>query len=125
MRSYYSSNFEEFFKRNENEILGTITRNYGFNLNDLQRNTWLYQIKLLKEILNDFDNNSRIIFEYTIPRIGKRIDNVLLINNIVFLLEFKVGETSYNRNEIDQVLDYALDLKNFHKESQNKLIVPI
>ena len=125
MRSFYSNSFEKFFKDSEAEILGILATNNGFDLNDLQKNTWLYEIKILKEILNCFDSNSKILFEYTIPRIGKRIDNVLLINNIVFLLEFKVGETAYNRNEIDQVLDYALDLKNFHKESHDKLIVPI
>ena len=125
MRSFYSNSFKKFFKDSEAEILGTLATNNGFDLNDLQKNTWLYEIKILKEILNCLDSNSKILFEYTIPRIGKRIDNVLLINNIIFLLEFKVGETSYNRNEIDQVLDYALDLKNFHKESHDKLIVPI
>lgn len=125
MRSFYSNSFENFLNNSDAEILGTIATNNGFDLNDLQKNTWLYEIKIFKEILSGFDRNSKIIFEYTIPRIGKRIDNVLLINNIIFLLEFKVGETSYNRNEIDQVLDYALDLKNFHKESYDKLIVPI
>lgn len=125
MRSFYSNNFENFFNESETEILGTLTINNGFDLNDLQKNTWLYEINLLKNTLNCFDKNSKILFEYIIPRIGKRIDNVLLVNNIVFLLEFKVGETAYNRNEIDQVLDYALDLKNFHKESHDKLIVPI
>ena len=125
MRSFYSSNFEKFLNDSEAEVLGMLATNNGFDLNDLQKNTWLYEINILKEILNGFDSNSKILFEYTIPRIGKRIDNVLLINNIIFLLEFKVGETSYNRNAIDQVLDYALDLKNFHKESHDKLIVPI
>mgnify|MGYP001138270267 CR=1 FL=1 len=123
MRSFYSNSFEKFLNNSDAEILGTIATNNGFDLNDLQKNTWLY--KIFKEILSGFDRNSKIIFEYTIPRIGKRIDNVLLINNIIFLLEFKVGETYYSRNEIDQVLDYALDLKNFHKESYDKLIVPI
>lgn len=125
MRSFYSNSFEKFLNNSDAEILGTIATNNGFDLNDLQKNTWLYEIKIFKEILSGFDRNSKIIFEYTIPRIGKRIDNVLLINNIIFLLEFKVGETYYSRNEIDQVLDYALDLKNFHKESYDKLIVPI
>ena len=125
MRSFYSSTFEEFLKKNKDEIIGIIAINNGFDLNDLQKNTWLYEIDLLQNTLLDFPKDSKIIFEYVIPRIGKRIDNVLLINNIVFLLEFKVGETTYNHYAIDQVLDYALDLKNFHKESLNKLIVPI
>ncbi|MCH5158736.1 MAG: DUF2075 domain-containing protein [Clostridiales bacterium] len=125
MRSFYSSTFEEFLEKNKNEIIGIIATNNGFDLNDLQKNTWLYEIDLLQGTLSNFPKDSKIIFEYVIPRIGKRIDNVLLINNIVFLLEFKVGETTYNHYAIDQVLDYALDLKNFHKESHNKLIVPI
>lgn len=89
-----------------------------------KKNTWIAEILLLKSILKD-KTDGRILFEYTIPRIGKRIDVVLLIKNIVFLLEFKVGEFQYNSHDIDQVLDYALDLKNFHKESHNKLVVPI
>ena len=125
MRAFYSNTFEEFLKENRSEVLGIIATNNGFDLNDLQKNTWIYEITLLQSILSDFDKGSKVIFEYTIPRIGKRIDNVLLIDNIVFLLEFKVGEKSFNSYEIDQVLDYALDLKNFHKESHDKLIVPI
>ena len=70
-------------------------------------------------IFNDF------IFEYDIPRLGKRIDAVLLLRGIVFCLEFKVGETHILEADVDQVLDYALDLKNFHKFSQDKIIVPI
>ena len=107
MKSFYSENFETFLNQSENEVLGIITKNNGFDLNDLQKNTWIYQIKFLKEKLKNFDKNSQVIFEYTIPRMGKRIDNVLLINNIVFLLEFKVGQSRYNNYDIDQVLDYA------------------
>ena len=112
-------------KENKQKVLGIIATNNGFDLNDLQKNTWIYEIALLQSILKEFDKQSKILFEYTIPRIGKRIDSVLLINNIVFLLEFKVGEKSFNNYEIDQVLDYAMDLKNFHKESHDKLIVPM
>lgn len=66
-----------------------------------------------------------IIFEYDIPRLGKRIDVILLLKGIVFCLEFKVGESKILESDVDQVLDYALDLKNFHKLSADKLIVPI
>ena len=65
------------------------------------------------------------MFEYDIPRLGKRIDVVLLLEGIVFCLEFKVGESKILEADIDQVLDYALDLKNFHKFSEDKIIVPI
>ncbi len=125
MRAFYSNNLNIFLFQSQNEILGEIAKNNAFDLNDLQKNTWIYEISLLKQILQEFDGNSKILFEYTIPRIGKRIDNVVIISNVIFLLEFKVGESAHNSYEIDQVLDYALDLKNFHKESHDKLIVPI
>ena len=89
-----------------------------------QKNTWKKEIEILKRELSDFPKG-HILFEYTIPRIGNRIDNVILYKGIVFLLEFKVGESTYPSYAIDQVTDYALDLSCFHKESRNKLLVPI
>ena len=71
------------------------------------------------------DNDGQIVFEYDIPRLGKRIDVVLLYKGIVFCIEFKAGESRILEADVDQVLDYALDLKNFHKFSQEKVIVPI
>ena len=67
----------------------------------------------------------KLYLTYDIPRLGKRIDVVLLFKGIVFCVEFKVGESKILEADIDQVLDYALDLKNFHKFSQDNLIVPI
>lgn len=124
MRAFYSNNINIFLRQSNNEILGIIARNNGFDLNDLQKNTWIYEINFLKKLLQNF-TDGKVLFEYTIPRIGKRIDVVLLLRNIVFVLEFKFGEYHYKTNDLDQVLDYALDLKNFHKESDNKLLVPI
>lgn len=65
------------------------------------------------------------MFEYTIPRMGKRVDTIILHENIVFVLEFKCGDSEYRSSTYDQVYDYALDLRNFQKESHNALIVPI
>jgi hypothetical protein len=36
-----------------------------------------------------------------------------------------VGADDYERRAIDQVLDYAVDLKNFHEGSHNRTLVPI
>lgn len=80
----------------------------------------------MKDVLNNFaDKQGQIIFEYDIPRLGKRVDVVLLLEGIVFCLEFKVGETRILEADVDQVLDYALDLKNFHKFSEDRIIAPI
>lgn len=81
-------------------------------------------MQILKDQLRSFADG-RIIFEYTIPRMGKRVDVVVLYQNIVFLLEFKCGDTEYRQSAYDQVYDYALDLRNFQRESHDKLLVPI
>lgn len=90
------------------------------------REAWKAEILLMRKILSPYqDTDGRILFEYDIPRLGKRIDVVLLLQGIVFCLEFKVGECRILEADIDQVLDYALDLKNFHRYSQDRIIVPI
>ena len=53
---------------------------------------------------------------------GRRIDVVLLIKSVIFILEFKVGESDFNAAAIDQVWDYAIDLKNFHESSREATI---
>lgn len=124
MREYYFDSVKEFKIKDEIYIFGKLTLNDEFGADDLQKNSWKEQIKILKTQFYNL-KNGHIIFEYTIPRIGSRIDNILIYNNIIFLIEFKVGEKKYTRNAKEQVLDYALDLNNFHKESYNKILVPI
>ena len=87
---------------------------------------WTDEIHIMQEVLLPWkDEDGQVIFEYDIPRLGKRIDVVLLLRGLIFCLEFKVGERELLQSNIEQVLDYALDLKNFHLLSQNRTIVPI
>lgn len=123
-RAYYSNSVKEFLKQDELTIFGEIVSNDQFSAQDLQKNTWKREIEILKRELSYFESG-HILFEYTIPRIGNRIDNVFIYKGIIFLLEFKVGEKTYPNYAIEQVTDYALDLNSFHKESHNKLLVPI
>lgn len=127
LRAFYQSSVSNFLKSDNDKILGEINKNnYSFETKIQQKNTWIKEIEILKrELKNLIDEDSRILFEYVIPRMGKRIDNVILYKNIVFLLEFKCGNNCYYSSDYDQIYDYALDLKNFHKESGDKLIVPI
>ncbi len=125
LRSYYSAPITTFLAQSTEEILGTIHSNdISAETSQQQNNTWLSEIHILKSQLQSFTSGN-IIFEYTIPRMGKRVDTVVLYKNIVFLLEFKCGDTEYRSSTYDQVYDYALDLRNFQRESHNKLLVPI
>lgn len=125
MRAYYSALIPDFLRQSTNEILGIIhTNDVSAETTIQQSNTWEAEVKILKEQLKNL-SGGRIIFEYTIPRMGKRVDVVVLYRNIVFLLEFKCGDDEYRQTTYDQVYDYALDLRNFQKESHDKLLVPM
>jgi hypothetical protein len=124
LRAYYSNNIKSFCEQTTDAILGAISRNNQFTLQQKQRNTWIYEIELLQNALSDFQTGD-IAFEYTIPRIGNRVDCVFLYNGLIYVIEFKIGEEKYPKYAINQVVDYVLDLKYFHKESHNKKIVPI
>ncbi len=120
----YESSIIDFLEDDEQFILGNLTSNYDFELGDLQRNAWISQIRILKNQLSNF-NNGRILFEYTIPRMGSIVDNVILLNGLVFILEFKVGEEEYRKADMDQLENYIKLLKDYHYESRNKILVPI
>lgn len=120
----YESSVNEFKNNDNNYILGELTKNYNFELDDLQKNAWISQINILKDQLSTIDNGD-IIFEYTIPRMGSIIDNVLLIDGLVFIIEFKVGETEYKKADLDQLENYIKILKNYHYESRDNILIPI
>ena len=123
-RAYYSGYIPEFLKTSPDEISGKLSNNHSNrSLEDLQRNAWTKQIDILQKALQGLDG--KVYFEFAIPRMGKRVDNILVINDCVFVVEFKVGETNFNKSDQNQVLDYTLDLANFHEGSHNVKLVPI
>ena len=122
-REYYSDSITTFLKTKSDEILGKLARNSDFDLGQNQRDSWIEEINILQNILSGYEGS--IYFEYSIPRMGRRIDVVLIIKNTIFILEFKVGEKEFIHSAIDQAWDYALDLKNFHETSHKHLIAPI
>lgn len=123
-RFYYSKKVSEFLEDSDQHILGELVIHHYFAVEDTQRNAWLKEIQILKKSLNDF-KDAYIGFEYSIPRMGKKVDVIIIFKNIIFLLEFKVGEDLFHNSAINQVLDYSMDLKNFHAQSHNIEIVPI
>jgi DUF2075 family protein len=122
-RFYYNSTIKEFINSNTDEIIGIINSNNEFDAIRTQNKSWAGQIRILKKQLQGIDG--KILFEFNIPRMGKRIDCLLITKHVVYVLEFKVGESKFNSHDRDQVWDYALDLKHFHKPSHDIVIVPI
>ena len=125
-RCLYSSGIKRFLNLDDNFIFGTLCDKYHGDAPTTTREAWKGEISVMKSLLSKYvDKEGKIIFEYDIPRLGKRVDVVLLLEGIIFCIEFKVGESKILEADVDQVLDYALDLKNFHKFSHDNLIVPI
>lgn len=120
---YYSDKISKFIEKAPATIIGEIAVNGRLGHISTELYAWEFQISLLKEVLKGYAG--QIFFEFSIPRMGKRVDCILIIKNIVFVIEFKVGEKDFLSQNIEQVWDYALDLKNFHKPSHNLLLVPI
>lgn len=125
-RYFYKSTVNDFVRSEFDAIFGQMSLRDEGDTVATQKYAWAEEIAVLQELLQPWkDEYAEIIFEYSIPRLGKRIDAVLLLRNIVFILEFKVGEQHYLQSDMEQVMDYALDLKNFHLDSHYRTIVPI
>lgn len=125
-RCLYLATIKEFLKQERFAVLGALHNNYHGDALTTTDEAWMGEIDILKNVLRPWKNeDAQIIFEYEIPRLGKRIDVVLLLRGIIFCLEFKVGQKDVLQADVEQVMDYALDLKNFHRFSHDKVIVPI
>lgn len=122
-RAWYAASVDAFRAASVEQILGTLTAHSVFEVALAQRDAWRAEIEFLRERLSGVTGS--ILFEFSIPRMGRRVDVVLLVAGVVFVLEFKIGATAYDSSAIDQVWDYALDLKNFHEASHRLTIVPL
>src|SRR5438046_1835704 len=123
LRFWYGASIEEFLATEPRAIVGDLSRHSGFAVLPTHTGAWLAEIDILQTELRGLTGS--IFFEFNIPRMGRRIDVALVIGPVVFAIEFKVGEKTFDRAAIDQVWDYGLDLKNFHEASHAASIIPI
>ena len=126
-RSYYSAPISEFLIESPAAIVGKLSQHavrVSSSITEQQLNAWKGQVRVLQASLSRLPD-AHIAFEYVIPRMGKRVDVIVLYGGRVFVLEFKVGEGNYTAAALEQALDYALDLKNFHAQSHDREIVPV
>lgn len=123
-KAYYCNSIPEFIKDDTSSVVGQLVR-HSFEVNKEQTTAWENQISELQQNLRKHGVDGDIIFEYDIISIGKRIDVILLIRHMVFSLEFKNGKDIFTAQDARQAEDYAIDIKNFHKESENLYVCPI
>lgn len=125
LRAFYAASIADFVHADPSFVLGCLSDNSGFSIETTQRDAWRSQITILQNELLSFSGKGSVLFEFSVPRLGKRIDVLALIDHVIFVIEFKVGESLFNRSAVDQVWDYALDLKNFHETSHHCMIAPL
>lgn len=122
-RAWYGGSFARLATESDESIIGNLLLASAFAPTSEQVQAWQVQIAYLKSWT--CGQAGTVFLEFNIPRMGRRIDAVLLIESVVFVVEFKVGSSSFERAAVDQVWDYALDLKNFHETSHPIPIIPI
>lgn len=122
-RAYYSDSIGNFLNTSPAEIIGRLTERSEFLVGPDQVFAWGSEIEILQTSIEG--KKGAIHFEFAIPRMGRRIDVLLLTGPVIFVLEFKVGAREHSAHGLDQVCDYALDLKNFHETSHNRYVAPI
>ena len=124
-RFYYSDSISTFLDKSEKEIIGELALASNHDINNETSRSWVEEIVSLKDALRSYKERGSIYLEYNIPRMGRRADAIVLIDGVVFVLEYKTSRQEFYSGACNQVWDYALDLKNFHEGSFNRVIVPI
>jgi len=104
-------------------VLGILAASHAFALEEDQRAAWEEEIEILRGALGGVDGT--LFLEFHVPRLGSRIDAVLVAASAVFPIEFKCGARKYLPADYEQAWDYALDLKNFHRASHAADVFPL
>lgn len=122
-RSWYAASIAEFQRTSDNDILASLVKSSCFDVQQTQRDAWCLTFPLLSDALDGLQG--RLYLEFVVPRMGHRIDAVVIVNGVALIIEFKIGASEYLHNDIDQAFDYAADLKYFHEGSHLLSVVPI
>ena len=135
MAAFYSNTVARFLDDDNKLIIGSLTQQAGVSGFHQQLHTqtlsWAEEIDILKSAFKQLIPqqpqfvDAGILLEYPIARREKRIDVVIVVMGIIIIVEFKVGKSEYLNSDKEQLLDYCLDLRDFHFESRNRIIVPI
>lgn len=121
----YGQTLAEFLAGDTSTVIGELTLRSAFNVDQTQVAAWRGSIECLRNVLAPWQTEGHLFLEFDVPRLGRRIDAVLVLRQAVFVIEFKVGAGAFLAADLDQVVDYALDLKHFHETSHEVPVVPI
>jgi hypothetical protein len=121
----YGQSLSAFLTTPTAAILGALTQQSAFDVDQMQVAAWEGTIDTLRAVLAPWADEGHLFLEFDVPRLGRRIDAVLVLRHVVFVVEFKVGARAFLAQDLDQVVDYALDLKHFHESSLAVAMAPV
>lgn len=124
-RYYYSDTITDFLQKEDMVVIGKMALAYSHDINDETKMSWLEELRVMRSVLKNYKNRGSVYFEYNIPRMGRRADVIVLIDDVVFVIEFKTRKSKFTHEAVTQVWDYALDLKNFQEGSRNRIMIPV
>lgn len=124
-RAYYSASIEAFKTATDETVIAALVNASRFSIETTQRDAWQQQIGIMRSALAGTTVDGLIAFEFVVPRMGKRVDVLLVLGAVVYILEFKVREREFTAHGLRQAWDYALDMKNFHNTSHGVTLVPV
>lgn len=124
-RYYYSDTITDFLQKEDMVVIGKLALAYSHDINDETKMSWLEELRVMHSVLKNYKNRGSVYFEYNIPRMGRRADVIVLIDDVVFVIEFKTRKSKFTHEAVTQVWDYALDLKNFQEGSRNRIMIPV
>ena len=132
--AFYADSVAAFLRASDDEVYAPLASPHGYTLAPEQLSAWRLQLPVLRAALADFAARAAadsaapapwIHLEFDIPRLGRRVDAVLVTSTAVIPIEFKVGAKKFQQADYEQAWDYGLDLKNFHAPSHAAAIFPI
>jgi len=121
--AWYAAEVARFCASSSREVLGALSQASPGDVTEAQRSAWEAEIELLLVALANVPGH--LFLEFDVPRLGSRIDAVVVSGAAVVPIEFKVGESAFRRSDYEQAWDYALDLRNFHRGSHAAALFPV
>ncbi len=135
MPAYYQNTLQGFLNDDPEVVNNALTTRYAkdgyYQLLGTQSKSWSYSLPIIRATLEELLQKNHlaadwgVFLEYPLYRLRKRIDFVIVSNRCIYVVELKIGAHEAGSADIRQVEEYALDLRDFHKESHSRVIRPI
>jgi hypothetical protein len=143
--AWYCGTRTEFLAKSRDEIAGELAlraADESLEIESAQSEEWRQSVDLLQKSLDEripilhealmapgSESVQHVILEYDFHRRGLRMDCLLLAEGVLFVIEFK--RTKFQRVDRDQVMNYAVNLIEFHRVTQDwcngngAIVVPV